>query len=104
MKRLFDLVCVFFATIVFSPFFVAVYIAIKLEDGTWYGTWTMGDKYVSVGFSKQNDSYSTLDIAHARVKEYTLDTLYEDGLTAIVASTGDEPILKKKEIRKTVII
>ena len=33
MKRLFDLVCVFFATIVFSPFFVAVYIAIKLEDG-----------------------------------------------------------------------
>ena len=33
MKRLFDLVCVFFATIVFSPFIVAVYIAIKLEDG-----------------------------------------------------------------------
>ena len=33
MKRLFDLVCVFFATIVFSLFFVAVYIAIKLEDG-----------------------------------------------------------------------
>lgn len=33
MKRLFDLVCVFFATIVFLPFFVAVYIAIKLEDG-----------------------------------------------------------------------
>lgn len=33
MKRLFDLVYVFFATIVFSPFFVAVYIAIKLEDG-----------------------------------------------------------------------
>ena len=33
MKRLFDLVCVFFATIVFSPFIVVVYIAIKLEDG-----------------------------------------------------------------------
>lgn len=33
MKRLFDLVCVFFATIVFLPFFIAVYIAIKLEDG-----------------------------------------------------------------------
>lgn len=33
MKRLFDLVCVFFATIVFLPFFVAVFIAIKLEDG-----------------------------------------------------------------------
>jgi lipopolysaccharide/colanic/teichoic acid biosynthesis glycosyltransferase len=33
MKRLFDLVCVFFATIVFSPFIVAVYIAIKLDDG-----------------------------------------------------------------------
>lgn len=33
MKRLFDLVCVFLASIVFSPFIVAVYIAIKLEDG-----------------------------------------------------------------------
>lgn len=33
MKRLFDVVCVFFASIVFMPFFIAVYIAIKLEDG-----------------------------------------------------------------------
>jgi lipopolysaccharide/colanic/teichoic acid biosynthesis glycosyltransferase len=33
MKRLFDLVCVFFASIVFFPFIVVVYIAIKLEDG-----------------------------------------------------------------------
>lgn len=33
MKRVFDLVCVFFASIVFLPFFIAVYIAIKLEDG-----------------------------------------------------------------------
>lgn len=33
MKRLFDIVCVFFASIFFSPFFLAVYIAIKLEDG-----------------------------------------------------------------------
>lgn len=33
MKRLFDLVCVFFASIFFSPFFLAVYIAIKHEDG-----------------------------------------------------------------------
>ena len=33
MKRLFDVVCVFFASIVFMPFFVAVYIAIKLVDG-----------------------------------------------------------------------
>ena len=33
MKRLFDVVCVFFASIVFMPFFVAVYVAIKLEDG-----------------------------------------------------------------------
>lgn len=33
MKRLFDLVCVFFASIVFLPFFIAVYIAIKMEDG-----------------------------------------------------------------------
>lgn len=33
MKRLFDLVCVFFASIFFSPFFLAVYVAIKIEDG-----------------------------------------------------------------------
>ena len=33
MKRLFDLVCVFFASIVFSPFILAVSIAIKLDDG-----------------------------------------------------------------------
>ena len=33
VKRAFDLVCVFFASIVFSPFFVIVYIAIKREDG-----------------------------------------------------------------------
>ena len=33
IKRAFDMVCVFFATIVFSPFFILVYIAIKHEDG-----------------------------------------------------------------------
>lgn len=33
MKRLFDLICVFFASIVFMPFIIAVYIAIRLEDG-----------------------------------------------------------------------
>ena len=33
VKRTFDLVCVFFASIVFSPFFILVYIAIKMEDG-----------------------------------------------------------------------
>ena len=33
VKRAFDLVCVFFASIVFSPFFVVVYFASKHEDG-----------------------------------------------------------------------
>jgi lipopolysaccharide/colanic/teichoic acid biosynthesis glycosyltransferase len=33
VKRLFDLVCAFFSSIVFFPFFVIVYLAIKLEDG-----------------------------------------------------------------------
>lgn len=33
VKRTFDLVCVFFASIVFAPFFILVYIAIKMEDG-----------------------------------------------------------------------
>ena len=33
MKRLFDLICVCVASIVFMPFIIVVYIAIKLEDG-----------------------------------------------------------------------
>ena len=33
MKRLFDLICVFFASIVFMPFIIVVCVAIKLEDG-----------------------------------------------------------------------
>lgn len=33
IKRTFDLICVFFASIVFSPFFLIIFIAIKLEDG-----------------------------------------------------------------------
>ena len=33
VKRTFDLVCVFLSSIVFAPFFVLVYLAIKLEDG-----------------------------------------------------------------------
>ena len=33
VKRAFDIVCVSLATIVFSPFFILVYIAIKHEDG-----------------------------------------------------------------------
>lgn len=33
LKRLFDLVCVFFTLIIFSPLILAVFIAIKIEDG-----------------------------------------------------------------------
>lgn len=33
VKRAFDLCCVFFASIVFAPFFLCIYIAIKREDG-----------------------------------------------------------------------
>lgn len=33
IKRAFDLVCVCCATIVFLPFFIAVFVAIKIEDG-----------------------------------------------------------------------
>lgn len=61
---------------------------ISLDDGTWYGTWRNGDSFVSIGFSSGNSSYEAMDMAHARVFEYSLDDLYEKGLKAIVASTG----------------
>lgn len=69
--------------------------AISLDEGTWYGTWRGDNKFISVGFSSNNTSYSALDIAHSRVYEYSFDTLYETGLNAIAASTGQK--IEKKE-------
>lgn len=76
--------------------------SISLDDGTWYGTWRLGDKLVSVGFSKNNNTYGSLDIAHSSVMEYTLQDLYKSGLDAIIESieqTG--PTLKKEESEGT---
>jgi len=76
--------------------------SISLDDGTWYGTWKFGDKYISVGYNNTNSSYGSLDIAHSSVMEYSLDDLYKSGLEAIVESTGQTlPLLKKEETEGT---
>ena len=46
----------------------------------------MGDKFVAVGFSNTGTAYESLDVAHARVLEFDLDTLYKSSLEGIAAS------------------
>lgn len=76
--------------------------SISLDDGTWYGTWRVGDTFVSIGYGKSNNTYGSLDIAHSRVREYRLDDLYKSGLEAIIESTGQTiPTLKKEESEGT---
>lgn len=65
---------------------------INLDAGTWYGTWKKGDKFVSVGFSKDDPYYNTntSDIVYARVKEYELDDLYKEALEELLKKAKDE--------------
>ncbi len=76
--------------------------SISLDDGTWYGTWRVGETFVSVGYGKSNNTYGSLDIAHSSVMEYRLDDLYKSGLEAIIESTGQTiPTLKKEDSEGT---
>lgn len=58
----------------------------NLDKGTWYGTWKQGDKMISVGFGESSASYGTLDVAYARVKEYTMDDIYKSRLEEVIHS------------------
>lgn len=51
-----------------------------LEEGTWFRTWKLENKYISVGFPKGESSYSGNDVAHARVYEYDLTELCNQGM------------------------
>ena len=51
-----------------------------LEEGTWFRTWKLGDKYVSIGFLKGEAFYSSSDQAFARVYEYDLSELCNVGM------------------------
>lgn len=62
----------------------------QLLDGTWYETWKDGDVMISVGFSNENATYESLDVAFAAVKEYKIDTLYANGLNTILNSYTEE--------------
>ena len=60
MKRLFDVVCVFFASIVFMPFVVAVYVAIKLEDGDAISIFISNTKFVRILSAVSEELFSVL--------------------------------------------
>ncbi len=70
---------------------------IQLLDGTWYESWKDGDKVISIGFSNEQSSYGTLDVAVSRVKEYKIDSLYENGINAILASYTNEVVEETQE-------
>ncbi|MBE5972309.1 MAG: hypothetical protein E7246_07325 [Lachnoclostridium sp.] len=58
-------------------------IATCLDDGTWYQTWKKDNAYISVGFSNGEASYGTLDVAFARVYEYSPNELYQSALNQL---------------------
>ena len=53
-----------------------------LESGSWFGTWRLGNEYISVGFLNGERSYNSLDVAFARVYEYDLSTLCNESMKA----------------------
>lgn len=51
-----------------------------LEGGAWYRSWKKGDRFISVGFLNGEASYTGSDIAFARVYEYNLSQLCNEGM------------------------
>jgi len=66
--------------------------SLVLSKGTWYRSFLLGGKCISVGFMSGDTSYGGLDVAQARVYEYDLNTLCREMMTA--AYNG---ILEKEE-------
>lgn len=62
-----------------------------LEKGSWFGTWKIGNQYVSVGFLNGERSYNSLDAAFSRVYEYNLSALCNESMKASLKE------LKEKE-------
>ena len=68
-----------------------------LEEGTWYRTWNMGDKYVSVGFPKGESSYGSIDVAFARVYEYDLSQLCNENMKNTLEELEQEEESRRQE-------
>lgn len=54
--------------------------AVLVGDGSWYGSWKQGNKFLSVGFSRGDSSYESMDVVFARVYEYDLKELFKEAL------------------------
>ena len=68
-----------------------------LEEGTWYRTWNMGGKYVSVGFPKGESSYGSIDLAFARVYEYDLSQLCNESMANTLREMEEEEESRRQE-------
>lgn len=76
-------------------------VSAVLESGSWFGTWKIGNQYVSAGFLNGERSYSSLDVAFARVYEYELSALCNESMKAaledIKAKEAEEAIRQEEE-------
>jgi len=70
-----------------------------LQEGTWFRTWKLENTYISIGFPKGESSYSGNDIAYARVYEYDLTELSNQGMKNTLEDilAREEKDLKKAE-------
>ena len=68
-----------------------------LENGSWFGTWKIGNQYVSVGFLNGERSYNRLDVAFARVFEYDLSTLCNESMKASLEEIKEK---EAEEVRR----
>ena len=55
-------------------------MAVLVGEGSWYGSWKQGDKFLSVGFAKGDSFYESMDVIFARVYEYDLEALFKEAL------------------------
>ncbi len=53
-------------------------MAALVAEGSWYGSWKQGEGFVSVGFSRGDRSYESMDVVFARVYEYDLEKLFKE--------------------------
>ncbi len=51
-----------------------------LAEGSWYRSWKQDETYISVGFSRKEATYDSMDVAFARVYEYDLKELCQEAL------------------------
>lgn len=68
-----------------------------LENGSWFGTWKIGNQYVSVGFLNGERSYNRLDMAFARVFEYDLSILCNESMKASLEEIKEK---EAEEVRR----